>query len=101
MSDQVMQYEDDNLKALGRSVIPIETLTENALKKLRHVQKLIKSGKQKEDDPCFSDFLLVELVNWFNGDFFTWINSMPCKKCGNENVETKGGYVDQGVRVEV
>lgn len=100
-SDMVMQYEDEQLLLCGRKVIPIERLTEGATKKLRSIQKEILS-KRTSSNPelCLSDLILCELARWFNEEFFTWVNSLPCKKCGNENVSTKGSYVDNGVRVE-
>lgn len=98
----VMQYEDEELLHGGRKVIPIDRLTEDATKKLRLIQKEILS-KQTSNNPelCLSDLILCELTRWFNEEFFTWVNSLPCKKCGNENVSTKGSCVENGVRVEV
>lgn len=34
-------------------------------------------------------------------DFFTWINSMPCKNCGNEGTDAVGIRTENGVRIEV
>lgn len=97
-----MQYEDEQLQHYGKKLIPIERLTENALTKLRSIQKEIMSAKSSSNpELCLRDLILLELVKWFNEEFFTWVNSLPCKKCGNEDVPTKGGYVDNGVRVEV
>lgn len=103
-SDQVMQYEDEILLAQGRSLIPVERLTTNALTKLRTIQKAIRSGTTgatTTTESCFTDLLLVELANWFNTEFFSWVNSLPCDRCGNEDIQTRGGFVDAGVRVEV
>lgn len=101
-SDMVMQYEDEQLQRCAKAVIPIERLTENATKKLRLIQKEIIS-KRSSNNPelCLSDLILCELAKWFNEEFFTWVNSLPCKKCRNEDVPTKGGYVENGIRVEV
>lgn len=30
------------------------------------------------------DFLLLELLNWFKNDFFHWVNSLPCSRCGGQ-----------------
>lgn len=101
-SDMVMQYEDEQLQSCGKKIIPIERLTENAMNKLRLIQKEIISKKVSNNpELCLRDLILCELARWFNDEFFTWVNSLPCKKCGNEDVPTKGGYVENGIRVEV
>lgn len=104
-SDQVQQYEDDRLQYYGRKMIPIQTLTENAMKNMRAVQKQqLSQPKDKADDikdPSFDDWLLVELTKWFNESFFTWINKIPCKVCGREDGKASGSVIENGVRVEV
>lgn len=98
----VMQYEDEQLQSCGKKLIPIERLTENATKKLRLIQKEIHLNRTSNNpELCLRDLILCELSRWFNEEFFTWVNSLPCKKCGNEEVPTKGGYVENGIRVEV
>lgn len=105
-SDQVLQYEDKILQTQGKSLIPLDRLEKNATIKLRAIQKQIKTsslndGNLSVSESCFSDLFLVELTNWFNTEFFTWVNSMPCGNCGNEDIQTRGGFVDKDVRVEV
>lgn len=95
LSDQVMQYEDDRLQYYGRKLIPLETLTNNAQNAMRRVQK------QELKDPCFRDWLLVELVRWFNEKFFTWVDTLPCKVCANESDRARAIRIEDGVRVEV
>lgn len=105
ISDEVQQYEDDRLQYCARKLIPLETLTENAIKSMRAVQKqqLQKGGKKDEliKDPCFDDWLLVELTKWFNEKFFTWVNTLPCKVCGKTDSQLKRSFVEDNVRVEV
>lgn len=101
MSDQVQQYEDENLQTYGRSIVPLQRLNRNALKSMRMVQKKLAAKPNKEKDPCFRDWLLVELTRWFNEEFFTWVNSLPCKVCGMVKEKPKHSFVDDGVRVEV
>lgn len=97
-----MQYEDEQLLSVGKKIIPIERLTENATKKLRLIQKEINSNTTcNNPELCLNDLILCELAKWFSEEFFTWVNSLPCKKCGNEDVPTKGGFVENGIRVEV
>ncbi|XP_031638055.1 peptide-N(4)-(N-acetyl-beta-glucosaminyl)asparagine amidase [Contarinia nasturtii] len=104
-SDEVMQYEDDRLQYYGRRMIPIRTLTENAVKSMRAVQKQqLNASHGTSDaikDPSFDDWFLVELTKWFNESFFEWINTLPCKVCGQDNARTKGTQVENNTRVEV
>lgn len=94
------QYEDEHLQELGRQSIPIGRLTENVLKNMRRLQKQIPSKKINQEDPCFKDWFLVELTRWFKEEFFTWVNSLPCKVCGIETGNPKRTFIDEGVRVE-
>lgn len=102
----MQQYEDDRLQYYGRKMIPLQTLTENAIKNMRTIQKQ-QSGQPKSNaseikDPSFDDWLLVELTKWFNESFFTWIDSIPCKVCGKVDGSKAGGsLVENDVRVEV
>lgn len=101
-----MQYEDDRLQYYGRRMIPIRTLTENAIKNMRAIQKQqLKNPLQKTSseikDPSFDDWLLVELTKWFNESFFEWVNTLPCKVCGKDDSRNKGSQVENGIRVEV
>lgn len=101
----MQQYEDDRLQYYGRKMIPIQTLTENAMQNMRAVQKQQLSQPKDKDgdikDPSFEDWLLVELTKWFNESFFTWINKIPCKVCGREDGRASGSVNENGVRVEV
>ena len=99
-SDHVTQYEDDNLLKAGKLIIPIRKLEDAAIGKLRTIQKAIKNSSYKEPEPCVKDLILVELVNWFNTEYFEWINSVKCKVCGKENIE-KAVSNENGVRVEI
>lgn len=100
-SDEVQQYEDDRLQYYGRKMVPMATLTENALKNMRAVQKQQLSKASEVSDPSFDDWFLVELTKWFNESFFTWVNTMPCKVCGKDDAKANGSSVENGVRVEV
>ncbi|XP_043647316.1 peptide-N(4)-(N-acetyl-beta-glucosaminyl)asparagine amidase [Drosophila teissieri] len=100
-SDAVMQYEDELLLATGRTLIPVEELTETAREKLIDIQDQIASGQRQEKEPCVRDLLLVELVNWFNTQFFQWVNNIPCRVCGNEESKLRRTQREGDIRVEV
>lgn len=102
-SDEVQQYEDDRLQYYGRKMIPLRTLTENAIKGMRAIQKQQMDPAKAKDikDPCFEDWLLVELVKWFNEKFFTWINTIPCKVCNKNDSRPTSSIIEDDIRVEV
>lgn len=101
LSDSVMQYEDVLLQKSALEMIPVEKLKQNAIEKLRKLEKLIKSKIILEDEPPLDDLILEELANWFKSRFFTWINAMPCKSCKNEGTDAVGTRTENGVRIEV
>lgn len=109
-SDSVMQYEDDELLAAGREIIPIDDLTQKASEKLMAMQENPQSSSEtatnEQSTPpakeyCIRDLILVELVNWFNTEYFEWINNLPCKVCGSEESKLKRTQTEGDCRVEV
>lgn len=101
LSDSVMQYEDKTLQKTALQLVPTEKLKERALENLRKLQKLILSKAIDEVEPPLEDLILEELAAWFKDDFFTWVNAMPCKRCGNKNTGSIGTRTDRGVLIEV
>ncbi|KAL5289979.1 NGLY1 family protein [Megaselia abdita] len=101
LSDHVMQYEDHSLKEYAKKIIPIEELTSKAAEKLFQIQESIANGKTTSKEPCIRDLLLVELSNWFNEDFFQWVNTVECKVCGKVDYSEKSQRFENGNRVEV
>ncbi|XP_023200206.1 peptide-N(4)-(N-acetyl-beta-glucosaminyl)asparagine amidase isoform X2 [Xiphophorus maculatus] len=73
----VMQYENPELQLKARSIIPHHQLSSSAQHKLKEL---------KEADPeCklgIEDCLVLELLQWFKCDFFSWVDSLPCSQCG-------------------
>ncbi|KAK7124588.1 hypothetical protein R3I94_018836 [Phoxinus phoxinus] len=73
----VMIYESPELQQKALNCIPHEVLRSKAKERL----------KQAEDaDPECSlgeeDMLVLDLLQWFKGDFFSWVNNLPCSRCG-------------------
>lgn len=100
-SDSVLQLEDEKLFEAGRELIPIEDLTQKASEKLTMIQEGLAAGTCTEKELCIRDLLLVELVNWFNTELFEWVNNLPCKVCGSEEMKLRRTQIEDGVRVEV
>uniref|UniRef100_A0A4W4H6J3 Peptide-N(4)-(N-acetyl-beta-glucosaminyl)asparagine amidase n=1 Tax=Electrophorus electricus TaxID=8005 RepID=A0A4W4H6J3_ELEEL len=76
-SQHVMVYEDKALQRRAQSCMPREQLHSRARERLRQA---------READPGCSfaeeDMLVLELLQWFKGDFFSWVDSLPCSRCG-------------------
>ncbi|XP_030269017.1 peptide-N(4)-(N-acetyl-beta-glucosaminyl)asparagine amidase isoform X2 [Sparus aurata] len=73
----VMLYENPELQQKARSIIPHQQLFSTAQDKLTEA---------KEADPdchlAIEDFLVLELLRWFKQDFFSWVDCLPCGRCG-------------------
>ncbi|XP_044027151.1 peptide-N(4)-(N-acetyl-beta-glucosaminyl)asparagine amidase [Siniperca chuatsi] len=79
----VMLYENPELQQKARSYIPHQQLSSAAEHKLKEA---------KEADPeCklgIEDFLVLELLRWFKQDFFSWVDCLPCSRCGGPTQNT-------------
>uniref|UniRef100_A0A8C8S4A3 Peptide-N(4)-(N-acetyl-beta-glucosaminyl)asparagine amidase n=1 Tax=Pelusios castaneus TaxID=367368 RepID=A0A8C8S4A3_9SAUR len=80
----VLVYENQSLQKKALSFIPVQKLKERAQEKLTQARNMDKGTDVNEDD-----FLLLELLHWFKGEFFQWVNTLPCSKCGGPT-ELKG-----------
>ncbi|KAG7325754.1 hypothetical protein KOW79_010679 [Hemibagrus wyckioides] len=73
----VMVYENPDLQQKALCCIPHEQLSSRAKDRLH---------KAREADPECSlaeeDMLVLELLQWFKQDFFTWVDNLPCSRCG-------------------
>ncbi|XP_069770107.1 peptide-N(4)-(N-acetyl-beta-glucosaminyl)asparagine amidase [Narcine bancroftii] len=81
---EVLMYEDTRLQQKALACIPIRELRERADEKLLSATKLDPGTTVN-----LEDFLLLELLQWFKEDFFQWVDSLPCDKCG-EVTESSG-----------
>lgn len=73
----VMEYENSELQQKALGVIPHQQLTTTAKEKLQQ-------AKQADPDCNLSeeDLLVLELLRWFKGEFFSWVDCLPCNHCG-------------------
>ncbi|XP_040403239.1 peptide-N(4)-(N-acetyl-beta-glucosaminyl)asparagine amidase isoform X2 [Cygnus olor] len=77
--EHVLVYEDPSLQQKALASIPLQQLKGKAQKKLSQATRLDKGAHVNEED-----FLLLELLDWFKNDFFHWVNSLPCSRCGGQ-----------------
>nr|XP_048693163.1 peptide-N(4)-(N-acetyl-beta-glucosaminyl)asparagine amidase [Caretta caretta] len=80
----VQVYENQSLQKKALASIPVQALKEKAQEKLAQAKKVDEGTHVNEDD-----FLLLELLQWFKGEFFQWVNNLACSKCGGQT-EPKG-----------
>ncbi|XP_061616845.1 peptide-N(4)-(N-acetyl-beta-glucosaminyl)asparagine amidase [Phyllopteryx taeniolatus] len=79
----VLLYEKPELQQKARSYIPYKQLSSAAEKKMKFAKEAeteCKLGKE--------DFLVLELLRWFKYDFFSWVDCLPCSRCGGPTQNT-------------
>lgn len=75
----VMVYENLELQRKAKSCIPHEQLSSNAEKKLKEANEADPDCKVGQED-----YVVLELLRWFKQDFFSWVDSLPCSRCGGQ-----------------
>lgn len=73
----VLLYEDEDLQRRTKSIIPIEELRKKAKKASENTKENGQAGVDERD--C----LILELLSWFKGTFFKWVDKPPCPYCGS------------------
>lgn len=51
-------------------------------------------------EPLYEDLFLCELLEWFNTQFFSWVDKIQCKVC-SKSKSAENSSTENGVRVEV
>ncbi|KTF75149.1 hypothetical protein cypCar_00040856 [Cyprinus carpio] len=73
----VLIYESPELQQKALNCIPHELLITRAKERLKQA---------KDADPACTlgeeDMLVLDLLQWFKGDFFSWVDNLPCSRCG-------------------
>ncbi|XP_077125035.1 peptide-N(4)-(N-acetyl-beta-glucosaminyl)asparagine amidase isoform X1 [Ranitomeya variabilis] len=78
-AQHVMMYELPELQQKAREHIPVSELKAKAQEKLQQAKSLESDTSMNEDD-----FLTLELLCWFKEQFFSWVNNLPCSRCGEQ-----------------
>ncbi|XP_043073069.1 peptide-N(4)-(N-acetyl-beta-glucosaminyl)asparagine amidase-like [Puntigrus tetrazona] len=73
----VLIYESPELQQKALSCIPHELLRSRAKERLKQAKDVEPACNLDEED-----MLVLELLQWFKGDFFTWVDNLPCSRCG-------------------
>jgi peptide-N4-(N-acetyl-beta-glucosaminyl)asparagine amidase len=70
-------YRDQSLRQEVYRLVPWEKLSLNASRRVRQAKLLLKDGETATElNP--SDVFLVELLEWFKTQFYTWFQSPTC-----------------------
>ena len=59
-------------------MIPLDRLKTAARKKF----EAAKAHDHGLKDSLFQDMLLLEFKEWFKTEFFSWVDTPPCPRCG-------------------
>lgn len=73
----VLLYEDPDLQRRARDIIPLAELE----KKAKEASQKTKQGGEAGVDE--RDCLILELLSWFKGSFFKWVDKPKCPWCGS------------------
>lgn len=71
----VMRYEDFELQEKARSLIPVDSLHQEAHQRMKDTQS-----------KDFSECLIKSLMRWFKNDFFKWVDQPVCSHCHRKTV---------------
>ncbi|XP_026145753.1 peptide-N(4)-(N-acetyl-beta-glucosaminyl)asparagine amidase-like [Carassius auratus] len=73
----VLIYESPELQQKALNCIPHELLRSRAKERLKQAKDVEPACDLGEED-----MLVLELLQWFKGDFFSWVDNLPCSRCG-------------------
>ncbi|CAN9504156.1 unnamed protein product [Ophioblennius macclurei] len=73
----VMQYENVELQQKARTSMPHQEMASAAQHKLEEARQADPGCKVGVED-----FLVLELLRWFKQEFFSWVDALPCSRCG-------------------
>ncbi|RXN34451.1 peptide-N(4)-(N-acetyl-beta-glucosaminyl)asparagine amidase [Labeo rohita] len=73
----VLIYESPELQQKALNCIPHELLRSRAKERLKQAKDADPACTLREED-----MLVLELLQWFKGEFFSWVDNLPCSRCG-------------------
>ncbi|GLC33910.1 hypothetical protein PLESTB_000816900 [Pleodorina starrii] len=79
MLDTALRCEDPGLQEQARAVMPLTRLRAAAEEAAGLAARL---GPDVEA-PSVEDLLARGLLHWFKTGFFTWVDTLPCSRCGS------------------
>lgn len=78
--DRILSYERPDLQDKARRIVPLEALRARVAEEMAIAAELgLPSG-----DSTPEDALLRHLTLWFKTQFFRWVDTLPCARCGGQ-----------------
>lgn len=77
-------YKDLQLHAKVKKLCPWEQLSLESSKKMTAIKRNAKEEPISIDS---RDLFLIELLDWFKKDFFTWFQEPNCKNCPDKQMK--------------
>ncbi|KAJ8880125.1 hypothetical protein PR048_016588 [Dryococelus australis] len=97
----VLQYEDSDLQRRALSLVPLARLAGAVERRMATVRCAVKAGQIAAGlEPDARDILLLELLHWFKGSFFSWVDAPACTACHGPTTFLRQ-VLHEGVRTEV
>ena len=78
---RVHLYQQRKFHDEVRQLVPWETLSLNASKRMLTLKAKMASGETVSGLIQAQDLFLYELLSWFKNDFFTWFQPPDCESC--------------------
>ncbi|CAL8096708.1 unnamed protein product [Orchesella dallaii] len=104
---QFKRFEDRSNQLQALATVPLEDFKAIAQAKYDSSEKPSSSFSNVSSASVVKDMLLLELMDWFKNDFFTWMNSPPCPRCQQatkgigSGVPTPAEMASSASRVEI
>ncbi|KAG2424614.1 hypothetical protein HXX76_014339 [Chlamydomonas incerta] len=87
MMETALRCEDPALQERARAVMPLARLRAAAAEAAELSSRL---GGDVSGAPAAEDVLAQQLLGWFKSDFFSWVDTLPCPRCGSGGTRADG-----------
>ncbi|MEW5304097.1 MAG: hypothetical protein WDW36_006731 [Sanguina aurantia] len=84
--DKALRIEDPGLRSAMRGLVPLARLRADAASAIA-----LNLSLGEPMGYSLQDLLAQGLLKWFKNSFFTWVDTVPCERCGGPTVGTGVG----------